>query len=363
MSNHKIRPETKVYDFGDYDPVPGYRRKDIHGVLSISGMKSAKSREEYHPGLSDILAKFSDTSYFNSNTANTLAATSGIKQFSFIRDEDTGVEAVVAVYSDVIVISFRGTQGFKDILTDLNAAPVPFDVAPQGAATQDIFETQRDTFWRSEPLAGARTPVPHVHTGFYQSFKSIEPRIVRILDNIEQEDRDRAEAKGKSEPPARQIFISGHSLGGGISITAAADLKEAGYDIAGVYTFGQPAAGDGQFANHYASLGLDKITKRIVNQNDIIARVPPSWLPPFYSHVGEEIYFDGSGTRVRPSNTILESLSHAAKRFWDEGTNRQSGYFVGDQGADHPIARYREILERDVERDRSVKKNHVKKNR
>ena len=71
----------------------------------------------------------------------------------------------------------------------------------------------------------------------------------------------------------KPIFVAGHSLGGGQAIPCAADLKSHGFRVAAVYTFGQPRVGDSAFRDAYNVI-LGKVTWRIVNQNDIVPRVP-----------------------------------------------------------------------------------------
>ena len=48
----------------------------------------------------------------------------------------------------------------------------------------------------------------------------------------------------------RPLFITGHSLGGGLATLAAARLSQ-GRDVHGVYTFGSPRVGDSEFAQQF----------------------------------------------------------------------------------------------------------------
>jgi hypothetical protein len=79
-----------------------------------------------------------------------------------------------------------------------------------------------------------------------------------------------------------KIWITGHSLGG-----ALATLSASRYGIAqGVYTFGSPRVGNEAFKEKF-----DVKIYRIVNNDDIVAHVPPKGL---YVHVGELKFIDGN---------------------------------------------------------------------
>jgi hypothetical protein len=70
---------------------------------------------------------------------------------------------------------------------------------------------------------------------------------------------------------------------------------------------------------------------RFVNNNDIVTRVPPSWLG--YRHSGSEVYFDHEGN-IRE----IEGL----RRSWDrvQGFLRSLRRFKIDHFADHSIHQY-----------------------
>lgn len=109
-----------------------------------------------------------------------------------------GVDAVpMAVYairsgSDA-VLAFRGTQS-------------------GGAILQDLKVIRR------------RTPEGHLHAGFADGYTDIHDTIVSRL---------RRSSTGR-------VWLTGHSLGGALAVVGANRLAEAGFDVAGVVTFGQP---------------------------------------------------------------------------------------------------------------------------
>jgi hypothetical protein len=63
--------------------------------------------------------------------------------------------------------------------------------------------------------------------------------------------------------------------------------------VRGLYTFGSPRVGNQGFKNRLAAHGLDRSAFRVVNDLDIITRVPPGVL---YRHVGQLKLIDADGT-------------------------------------------------------------------
>ena len=109
-----------------------------------------------------------------------------------------GVDAFsMAVYairagSDAI-LAFRGTQSGGSILQDLK-------------------------------VIRRRTPEGHLHAGFADGYADIHSHVVSRLRRFS----------------AKRVWLTGHSLGGALAVVGANRLEEAGFDVAGVVTFGQP---------------------------------------------------------------------------------------------------------------------------
>lgn len=164
---------------------------------------------------------------------------------------------VVSTGNDIF-ISFRGTQTdnttgiINDWKTNLKFNQVWFDKYGKGK----------------------------VHEGFFNRFKSSWSHIEDFLK------------KNSSEHNSKNIWLTGHSLGGAIAtITLAAlyyeDLfKELGnYNIGGLYTYGQPKVGNSAFCNQFKGI-TDRIV-RVENCNDPVAILPLSVSKKSqYIHVG-----------------------------------------------------------------------------
>lgn len=140
------------------------------------------------------------------------------------------------------------------------------------------------------------------------------------------------------------LYLVGHGTGGALAMLAAYGLsllKNAEgtptYRLAGVYSFGQPRAGNGAFADAYDLALLGK-TFRVVNHRDGVARLCPRRLG--YRHAGQCLYLDEAGRL------------HRDPAAWFQCTDRIDFDAMGDvtaqllrYGLDHPIARYRERID------------------
>lgn len=157
-----------------------------------------------------------------------------------------GTEYFLAKDNDTVILCFRGTEPkMKDILTDLLA-------------------------WQTE-YPNVKTK-PKIHSGFYGAMDGIWEDLKKELKDVDK----------------RNVWITGHSLGGALASLAAYRLvNEKILDadqIGGVLTFGQPHVGDGKFANEYRKLKgkeqglLHDRHYRFVNNCDIVTMSFPKYL-------------------------------------------------------------------------------------
>ena len=93
-----------------------------------------------------------------------------------------------------------------------------------------------------------------------------------------------------------------------------------------IFTYGSPRVGNKRYINHAK---IDYL--RWVNNNDIVTRVPPTWLG--YRHTGEERYLNAYG-KLRKLNPVQRSKDRW--RGFMQGV--RSGEF--DHFSDHLIDRY-----------------------
>lgn len=156
----------------------------------------------------------------------------GFGSANLIKSRD--VHCVVAENAESLVLAFRGSTTLTDWINDVKFAQ----------------------------LRESESGLPgRVHRGFFRALESrwldIEP-LLRSADNA-----------GKA------IWITGHSLGGGLSHLAAMRAAESGIDVSGVVTFASPKAGDATFIRAFLNQ-FDGRAFRIVNGSDPVPHLPPS---------------------------------------------------------------------------------------
>lgn len=184
-------------------------------------------------------------------------------------------QAVVIVTEQAAFIGFRGTDNARNWVNNFKFLP-------------------------------AQTPWGTVHAGFRDGFDALWPAILPALDV--------AEARN------RPIWLTGHSLGGTFAVLGASELLEAGRQVAGVVTFGQPPVGFNNFAEQWNAKMAGRLI-RYVNHRDAVAAIAGPIAVPWLSliHAGEERYFDTTGTLhvTRPSMLQMSRDAVCASSFED----------------------------------------------
>jgi triacylglycerol lipase len=225
-----------------------------------------------------LFAELSQLAYFDPNEI-----TEAVKSF--------GLEAYVFSTSHDCVVVFRGTEPdeIDDIKADVDAVLV-------------VAET-----------------VGRVHRGFKREVDDLwEPLEAALRENT------------------KPLWFTGHSLGGAMATISAGRciLSPIPSNPSGLFTFGSPRVGNRRYINfvklnHY----------RWVNNNDIVARMPPRWLG--YTHSGRELYLDAYG-KVRSFTS------------WHKFRDRWLGFFLTlrrwkfDHLSDHLITSYIQYIHQAV---------------
>ena len=177
----------------------------------------------------------------------------------------------------------------KAALASLRAddAPAALDELRQidalGGLVRTAVEAEREVNARQGPPSSAVAdsglrpydgPPPMVHSGFYTALKSVLPRLLRLLPQLT------ADGAG---PGSWTVYMTGHSLGGALATLMAWEveaLRERELPSIGrvaLYNFGSPRVGNRAFCESFNRAVGEAF--RIVNRDDVVARVPNFRLP------------------------------------------------------------------------------------
>ena len=242
-----------------------------------------------------LFAELSAICYLSRAEAGRLAYRVGFPEIRYY-DRD-GAQAYIFGNDDDRVVVCRGTEpnDWNDIRADLDLAKVVAETAGR------------------------------VHRGFKREVDELWPRLEQALVN--------------NRLP---VWFTGHSLGGAMATICASRCKLSYIESnpRSLYTFGSPRVGNGRYVNH-----VHYEAYRWVNNNDVVARVPPWWLG--YRHKGQEVYLNAYGEIRRLTA-------------WQRTKDRWRGFVGGlkkwefDALTDHSIMRYIEYIQRAVEDEESV---------
>lgn len=162
----------------------------------------------------------------------------GFSLVATFSDAGTGAQAFLCKSSSrgIAVLAFRGTEpSLKDIKADIKARLTFVDSSGKTLPQNHVGESIR------------------IHSGYLNQFNSLRKNIEKAL--------------AKPEIKDLQLFITGHSLGGALAITAVKFLAS---DITGAcYTFGSPPVGTKNF-----EWDIKTPIYRIINHVDIVPRLP-----------------------------------------------------------------------------------------
>lgn len=218
-------------------------------------------------------AILSDAAYGDTLEAKTAAIAHGADDAALI--EVGSVEMLAAKFGPDVVLAFRGTAGFRDLIADV------------GLVLGDSPELPGET-----------------HAGFTAGVELALPDALDAIDKLR----------------GRDGFVSlcGHSKGGAEAVLMAMRLHAAGVPgISTVFTFGAPAVGDREFAREFDRVfGLRTFAH--VFASDWIARSPFILrLVGRYVPVGLKVYLTRAGVRTfRPSplRLLIDAVRAVSRR-------------------------------------------------
>jgi triacylglycerol lipase len=156
-----------------------------------------------------------------------------------------------------------------------------------------------------------KTPL-YVHDGFFNVYDSIRPSLIKIF-------------KSDKMKNIKEIWITGHSLGGGLSTLHAFDFayndRSRNYSL---INFASPRVGNPEFAQTFNKVVRNSF--RVVNIYDIVPHLPPKELELIkdgtirtctYKHVNTSILFGiraGSISENHKMDTYIKGISNMVIR-------------------------------------------------
>lgn len=149
--------------------------------------------------------------------------------------------------------------------------------------------TENQAYDIAQDLIFIRSKTPHggMHGGFSRGYESMHDQVRIVLEKFK----------------SKRVWITGHSLGGGMSIACAYHiLRDGKYEIAGVMTFGQPKVVLRDMAK-YLQPQLDGRYVFFVNDMDPVTRL----VAP-YEHFGHMVLWNDTDIlRSKPAKMVYSS--------------------------------------------------------
>ena len=202
---------------------------------------------KYRPENAYAMGRAADLAYEAPAKVQATTAEWGFPRCRCFNRKDT--QAFLAGNDKAVILAFRGTEpkDLHDWMTDADVDLVP-------------------------------DPWGQVHDGFSRALSYIWQDILAAIPAFQD--------KGQS------LWVTGHSLGAALATLAVTRFRQDAKPVYGLYTYGQPRTGNRDFADRF-NADFQSRTFRIVNQDDIVTRVPMRLMN--YSHVGTYLYLNAKG--------------------------------------------------------------------
>jgi len=195
-------------------------------------------------------------------------------------DADRDTQAAYVATERAAILVFRGTNGARDYLTNVQ-------------------------FWKGDD---------GVHRGFRKAFDGVWTG-AGMVSEPKMGIRDYLKAEHDPKVP---LYVTGHSLGAALATLAIEASEKEKIQIFAGYTFGSPRLGNEAFADALAQVIGRTGTKmfRVVNYGDVVTALPPS-IGLDYKHVSRK------GEDESEGNRDFVFLSEKDGQFFEKTSSKQ----------------------------------------
>lgn len=207
-----------------------------------------------------------------------------------------------------IVVVFRGTYSFADVVADLSTKQqeyIPYPGEPERPGNGGRGGADQKGKRGRPEAKSARCHNCTVHMGFMASWRAARHDVIPVVK------------AARKQWPGYGVHLIGHSLGGAVAALAALEMKIGlGWEDVSVTTFGEPRIGNeglAHFINWAFELdyetaegrprGKSLLYRRVTHVGDPVPLLPPGkW--GYHSHAGE-VYISKSELPPEPKDLHL----------------------------------------------------------
>ncbi|KGP74086.1 lipase family protein [Pontibacillus yanchengensis] len=225
----------------------------------------------YHKQLALFLLKMCELSYVQFKQGGDFTIPKGFKLVKSFKAHTLQSEewfGFIIESEHSVVIAFRGTNTEPDWIADALVFQHPYPYADKGGL---------------------------VHNGFLSIYESCRDDIFQAYQHIS---------------PHKELYITGHSLGGALATLHALDAKRnAPFAKVVMYNYASPRVGNEEFTKAYSfSVPL---SIRFANMHDLVTQLPPTIIYcPFtkqlwhYSHIRSPIEFSLQTDTIKGNHSL-----------------------------------------------------------
>jgi hypothetical protein len=250
--------------------------------------RTNESSQNHRFNIQTLDKKYDDTSTFDEKT---LTWRNG---FLFAPQSDTEGMLLIDQDRKFATLVMRGTSSATDVLTDIKG-------------------------WKRKDPTGGKG---YCHSGIANAYEDIAKSLYKVVS-----------ALFKDHPSLTTLFVTGHSLGGGLATLAAKGIKLNCPQVKNItmYSYGGAIVGNTTFKREYDA--LIPHTYRLVNDRDMIPQLGVAWPTNLagFNHVGKLVFMNDLGVWLDPKPAVLRI---------------NTGQQIAERATDHLTGNYMKIIKK-----------------